>query len=105
MQYNFKRKGSKMKETTTTPKFRAARTKGNFKVTAKATVFEVHEPTNTIIGDEEIVILDEKLYKGFYTAQAADYAARKDVEKSLVEGAGRLKGVTMDDVEVDVRPF
>lgn len=94
-----------MTETTNTPVFMARKHKRNFEVTAKATVFEIHEATNQIIGDEEIVILKRKLYEGFYNDKAAEYAARKDIEDCLAEGAGKLKDVTMDDVEVTVCPF
>jgi hypothetical protein len=36
--------------TTSTPQYMAARNKANYKVTAKATVFNVHQKTNMIVG-------------------------------------------------------
>ena len=82
----------------------AARNKANYKVTAKATVFNVHQETNMIVGTEEKAILDDVLYEGFYDEGGAEYAARKDIERMLGED-DKLKGVKMEDVQVTSRLF
>lgn len=90
-----------MKEVTSTPQYVAVRTKGNYKITAKATILTAHKDTNMLVEKEEVAILDDRLYKGFYSAGLAEFQARKDIEK-LIEGGLNVK---MEDVEVATRPF
>ena len=90
-----------MNETTSTPQYVVARTKGNYKVTAKATILTAHKDTNMLVETEEIAVLDDVLYKGFYSEGLAEFQARKDIEKMIKAG---LK-VKMEDVEVATRPF
>ena len=54
-----------------------------------------------LVEKEEVVVLDDVLYKGFYSAGLAEFQARKDIEKLIKAG---LK-VKMEDIEVTARPF
>jgi hypothetical protein len=90
-----------MNEVTSTPQYVAVRTKGNYKVTAKATILTAHKGTNMLVEQEEKVVLDDVLYEGFYSSGLAEFQARKDIEKLIKAG---LK-VKMEDVEVAARPF
>jgi hypothetical protein len=54
-----------------------------------------------LIETEEVPVLDDVLYKGFYSEDLAIYQARKDIEK-LIKGGLKVK---MEDIEVAARPF
>jgi hypothetical protein len=86
--------------TTSTPQYMAARNKANYKVTAKATVFNVHQETNMIVGTEEIVILDDVLFRGLYSEGQAEFEARKDIERMIKEKDELVENVKMEDIEV-----
>jgi hypothetical protein len=88
-------------ETTTTPVYVSVKTKGNYKITAEATTLTAHKGTNMLVEKEEVVVLDDVLYEGFYSADLAVFQARKDIEKLIKAG---LK-VKMEDIGVTARPF
>jgi hypothetical protein len=87
--------------TTSTPVYVSTRTKSSYKINAKAIVLTTHKGTNMLIETEEVPVLDDVLYKGFYSEDLAKYQARKDIEK-MIKGGLKVK---MEDVEVAARPF
>ena len=78
------------------PTYAAVKRIRNYKITAIETVLKLHEGTNMILEDDEIIRLDEKKFKGA-TQELALADAVAEVKK--------IEGCDMTSVRWDVRPF